>query len=111
MPSRYLLIAMFNLSIGDDDDGKNAAGGRRPYRPSRRRPALLVQQRPSAMDERIDGDTGEVIERPFAIQDRDERRLKLRAQFLSNRSKLAPFSAQKPSTNGMPGELLNQDIS
>ena len=65
---RYLLIAMFNLSIGDDDDG-NAAGGRRPYRPSGGgQPA--VQQRPSAMDERIDGDTGEVIEHhlPFKIE-------------------------------------------
>jgi ERF superfamily len=62
---RYLLIAMFNLSIGDDDDG-NAAG--RPYKPQGPRPA--VQQRPGSMDERIDGQTGEVIEHrvPFKIE-------------------------------------------
>jgi hypothetical protein len=60
---RYLLIAMFNLAIEDDDDG-NAAGGRRPYRP---------QGPPGgarSMDEMVDRDTGEVIEYcvPFKIE-------------------------------------------
>jgi hypothetical protein len=57
---RYLLVAMFNLSIADkgmdDDDGNNAW---------RRRPQNLpVIQRPPAKDEPIDPDTGEVFERP-----------------------------------------------
>jgi hypothetical protein len=60
---RYLLIAMFNLSISDseDDDG-NAAGGRRPYRPP--------GPPPRSMDEMVDRDTGEVIEHcvPFKIE-------------------------------------------
>jgi ERF superfamily len=58
---RYLLIAMFNLAIEEDDDG-NAAGGRRPYRPS--------GPPPRSMDEMVDRDTGEVIEHcvPFKIE-------------------------------------------
>jgi hypothetical protein len=60
---RYLMIAMFNLSIADnDDDDGNAAGGRRPYRPA---------GPPSrSMDETVDRDTGEVIEHcvPFKIE-------------------------------------------
>jgi hypothetical protein len=60
---RYLMIAMFNLSIADnDDDDGNAAGGRRPYRPA---------GPPSrSMDEMVDRDTGEVIEHcvPFKIE-------------------------------------------
>ncbi|WP_338822142.1 ERF family protein [Bradyrhizobium septentrionale] len=62
---RYLLIAMFNLSIADDsDDDGNAAGGRRPYRPAGPPPG------PRSMDETVDRDTGEVIEhcRPFKLE-------------------------------------------
>ena len=60
---RYLLIAMFNLAIEDDDDG-NAAGGRRPYRPQG------TPNGPRSMDEMVDRDTGEVIEHcaPFKIE-------------------------------------------
>jgi ERF superfamily len=63
---RYLLIAMFNLSIADesDDDG-NAAGVRRPYRPA----APPSGPEPRSMDEMVDRDTGEVIEHslPFKL--------------------------------------------
>jgi hypothetical protein len=62
---RYLLIAMFNLSIADsDDDDGNAAGGRRPYRPAAPSPG------PRSMDETVERDTGEVIEHcvPFKIE-------------------------------------------
>jgi hypothetical protein len=61
---RYLLIAMFNLAIEEDDDG-NAAGGRRPYRPAGPPPGG-----PRSMDEMVDRDTGEVIEHcaPFKIE-------------------------------------------
>ena len=60
---RYLLIAMFNLAIEDDDDG-NAAGGRRPYRP----PQGAING--PRMDEMVDRETGEVIEYcvPFKIE-------------------------------------------
>lgn len=60
---RYLLIAMFNLAIEEDDDG-NAAGGRRPYRPQG------TPNGPRSMDETIDHDTGEVIEHcvPFKLE-------------------------------------------
>jgi hypothetical protein len=61
---RYLLIAMFNLAIEDDDDG-NAAGGRRPYRPQGG-----AASGPRSMDEMVDRDTGEVTEHcaPFKIE-------------------------------------------
>ena len=60
---RYLLIAMFNLAIEEDDDG-NAAGGRRPYRP--RGPP----SGPRSMDEMVDAEACEVIEHcaPFKIE-------------------------------------------
>jgi hypothetical protein len=60
---RYLLIAMFNLSIDSDDDG-NTAGGRRPYKPSG------PSAGPRSTDETVDRDTGEVIEHcvPFKIE-------------------------------------------
>ena len=60
---RYLLIAMFNLAIEEDDDG-NAAGGRRPYRPQG------PPSGPRSMDEMADAETGEVIEHcaPFKIE-------------------------------------------
>jgi ERF superfamily len=61
---RYLLIAMFNLAIEDDDDG-NAAGGRRAYRPQG-----APASGPRSMDEMVDRDTGEVTEHcaPFKIE-------------------------------------------
>jgi hypothetical protein len=64
---RYLLIAMFNLSIADDaDDDGNAAGGRRPYRPTAPPPGPP----PRSMDEMVDRETGEVTEHclPFKIE-------------------------------------------
>ena len=63
---RYLLIAMFNLAIEEDDDG-NAAGGRRPYRPQG------PPSGPRSMDEMADRDTGEVDRALRAVQDRAAR--------------------------------------
>ena len=62
---RYLLIAMFNLAVDEDDDG-NAASRRQPYRAS----AQPDVQTARSMDELIDVRTGEVVEHidPFAIE-------------------------------------------
>jgi hypothetical protein len=62
---RGLLIGMFNLAIGDDDDG-NAAGGRQPYR-GRPQPDVTTSR---SMDELIDPRTGEVVDHldPFTIE-------------------------------------------
>jgi hypothetical protein len=68
---RYLLIGMFNLAIGDDDDG-NAAGRRGP--PPIRRDVRPMDQPHGhwAGDEQIDPQTGEVHEHehvdPFTIE-------------------------------------------
>jgi hypothetical protein len=61
---RYLLIGMFNLAIGDDDDG-NAAGRRGPP-PIQRHTAPMR----GYGDERIDEQTGEVLEHvdPYVIE-------------------------------------------
>jgi hypothetical protein len=59
---RYLLIAMFNLAIEEDDDG-NAAAGRRPYRPA------APVSGPRSMDEMVDtGDTAIEHCPPFKIE-------------------------------------------
>jgi ERF superfamily protein len=58
---RQLEIMMFNLAIGDDDDG-NRAGG---YRPA---PASAAA--PRSMDELVDPHTGEVVDHvdPFQLE-------------------------------------------
>jgi hypothetical protein len=67
---RYLLIGMFNLAIGDDDDGNTA--GRRSPPPIQRN--LREMQQPTtgqwAGDDQIDQQTGEVLEHvdPFTIE-------------------------------------------
>jgi hypothetical protein len=61
---RGLLVMMFNLAIGDDDDG-NRAGG---YRPA---PASAPAAR--SMDELIDPQTGEKVDHldPFKLEMRE----------------------------------------
>ena len=63
---RALEVLMFNLAIGDDDDG-NAASHRQPYRASAQPDVSTAR----SMDELIDIRTGEVVEHvdPFAIGD------------------------------------------
>jgi hypothetical protein len=67
---RQLLIAMFNLAIGDDDDG-NKAGGR----PAPRTPPPVnqarnnqAQQQAAPPFELTDPDTGEVINGPWLVK-------------------------------------------
>ena len=62
---RALEVLMFNLAIGDDDDG-NAASHRQPYRASAQPDVSTAR----SMDELIDIRTGEVVEHvdPFAIE-------------------------------------------
>lgn len=61
---RQLLIAMFNLAVGDDDDG-NKAGGRRS--PPSVNQARNSQPQPPEF-ELNDPDTGEVIRSPAAVK-------------------------------------------
>lgn len=62
---RGLLVMMFNLAIGDDDDG-NAASQRQPYR-AKPQPDVTARH---SMDELIDPRTGEVVDHldPFTIE-------------------------------------------
>jgi hypothetical protein len=66
---RYLLAGMFNLAVDDDDDG-NAAYRRAPVRPTPPRDLAQIQS-PIGVDERIDSETGEVIDEqvpPYTIE-------------------------------------------
>ena len=60
---RGLLVMMFNLAIGDDDDG-NRAGG---YRPA---PVSAPASAPRSMDELVDPHSGEVVDHvdPFTLE-------------------------------------------